>query len=242
MSKDLAPAELLRLISLREIFGGFAHEIAQPFNAIMIASQVVRLKVERAQLPPEEEDFLCQRLDLISDQVRRATDIVDELRSFSREEGQKTRGADLREVFEKVHGLMSQQFVSRGIDLTWEALGKLPATSIGFLTAAPKGRIFFTAEGIVVIAMAFARDTVQALGTGKQEHSASYRKAVDVKLQTVGTRVQALFRWAKADPPDGALTIDPQNDTGIMIAGSILSACDGSLETADDSLTITFPA
>jgi nitrogen-specific signal transduction histidine kinase len=232
MSKDLAPAELLRLISLREIFGGFAHEIAQPFNAIMIASQVVRLKVERAQLPPEEEDFLCQRLDLISDQVRRATDIVDELRSFSREEGQKTRGADLREVFEKVHGLMSQQFVSRGIDLTWEALGKLPATSIGF----------YTAEGIVVIAMAFARDTVQALGTGKQEHSASYRKAVDVKLQTVGTRVQALFRWAKAGPPDGALTIDPQNNAGIMIAGSILSACDGSLETADDSLTITFPA
>jgi nitrogen-specific signal transduction histidine kinase len=232
MSKDLAPAELLRLISLKEIFGGFAHEIAQPFNAIMIASQVVRLKVERSQLPPEEETFLCQRLDLISDQVRRATDIVDELRSFSREERHETRGADLREVFEKVHGLMSQQFLSRGIDLTWESLGKLPATSIGF----------HAAEGIIVIAMAFARDMVQALGTGNEDQSASYRKAVDVKLQTVGTRAQALFRWAKADGLDGAVTIDPQNNAGIMIAGSILSACDGGLETADDSLTVTFPA
>ncbi len=231
MSKDLAPTELLRLISLKEIFGGFAHEIAQPFNAIMIASQVLRLKVERAQLPPEQEAFLCQRLDLISDQVRRATDIVDELRSFSREEAQKNRGTDLREVFEKVHGLMSQQFVSRGIDLTWEVLGKLSSTSMGF----------HTAEGIIVIAMAFARDTVQALGAWKEEHAIPYRKAVDVKLQAVGTPVQALFRWTKADRSDGTLTTDPQDNAGIMVACSILSACDGTLETTDDSVTVTFP-
>ena len=58
----LLQEDLLRLASLGEVFGGFAHEIAQPLNAIMIASQVVQLKVERSALPKEEKEFITQRL------------------------------------------------------------------------------------------------------------------------------------------------------------------------------------
>ncbi len=39
----LAHEDILQLTSLREVFGGFAHEIAQPLNAIMIATQVFQL-------------------------------------------------------------------------------------------------------------------------------------------------------------------------------------------------------
>jgi signal transduction histidine kinase len=231
MSKDLAPTELLRLISLKEVFGGFAHEIAQPFNAIMIASQVVRLKVERARLAPDQESFLCRRLDLIADQVRRATDIVDELRSFGSEKGREDDRTDLKEVFEKVHGLMAQQFVSRGIDLIWNAPEKPASVSIDF----------HTAQGILAVALAFARDTVQAVGARTDEHAASFRKTVSVELQAAQAGVSAVFKWSNADLSRDAVTQDLLNNTGITIAGSIVSAKGGALETAADALTVTFP-
>ncbi len=76
----LSQEDLLRLASLGEVFGGFAHEIAQPLNAIMIASQVVQLKVERSDLPEEEKKFVVHRLSIVTSQVQKASEIVESLR------------------------------------------------------------------------------------------------------------------------------------------------------------------
>jgi len=59
--RDRLPDEdILHLTSLEEVFGGFAHEIAQPLHTIMIASQVLQLKLARTDLADAEKEFLTQ--------------------------------------------------------------------------------------------------------------------------------------------------------------------------------------
>ena len=53
----LADEDVLQLTAFEELFAGFAHEIAQPLNAIMIASQVIQLKMEAASLTSDEKAF-----------------------------------------------------------------------------------------------------------------------------------------------------------------------------------------
>ena len=69
---DLQLDEILHLTSFKEIFGGFAHEIAQPLNALMIAAQVIQFKVEQSILLQDEKSYVLQRLDLMMKQVKRA--------------------------------------------------------------------------------------------------------------------------------------------------------------------------
>lgn len=143
----LSQEDLLRLASLGEVFGGFAHEIAQPLNAIMIASQVVQLKVERSDLPEEEKKFVVHRLNIVTSQVQKASEIVESLRLFSGASFSGSGETGLKGIFEKVYGLMGQQFISRGIDLKCECDEALPS-----IRNNPN-----LLEGVMVQGLAFAR-------------------------------------------------------------------------------------
>ena len=74
---QISQEDVLALIALREVLGGFAHEIAQPLNAIMMASQVVQLGIRRSTLLEEEKSFIAQRLDILSSQVHKAGNILE---------------------------------------------------------------------------------------------------------------------------------------------------------------------
>ena len=93
--ENVKPEDFLRLTALQELLGGVAHEINQPLNAIMIASQVIRLRVERSHLAEEQEAFLTERLDLISSQAQKAAEIIDNFRSL----GDKDESSDTETLF-----------------------------------------------------------------------------------------------------------------------------------------------
>ncbi len=227
---DLSHEELLHLISLREVLGGFAHEIAQPLNAVMIASQVIMLKLQQSQLPQDDKDYVNQRLDLVARQVRRATDIIGELRSFSQGKSDYRGVTDLKGIFEKVQGLMGQQLSNRGIELEWEAHEPLPAIS----------RDFSVIEAAMIHALAYARDQVQAIGDWHDRKAVPYKKGLTAKLMDVDGHSIFQVSWDPGRMTEEDPSVSPRPHCGLTVLNAVLNPGKGAIETAFGSVKVSF--
>lgn len=226
------PKDMLHLLSLRELFGGFAHEIAQPLNVIMMASQLVRLKAQQGGLAAEDEVYLVQRSDLISSQVRKIADVVESLREFIR--GTPTREAfgGIQGILDKVRSLMGEQFASRGIDLKWDTQVPLPALGSDNWTIL---------EWVMVQNLAFARDTVQFLGAWHEERQADYEKRVKVTALNEAGRCILSVAWDQSRFPDGVFAVEPHSRIGLVLAESIVSEMGGSSTTFPSGIEMILP-
>jgi nitrogen fixation/metabolism regulation signal transduction histidine kinase len=230
---DLSQEDLLRLSALREVLGGFAHEIAQPLNAIMIASQVVQLGIERSALSNEEKAFLLQRLGIVSLQVRRAGTIVDAMRKFIRGSpaGPRPERTDVAAVLESVCALMSQQLSSRGIALKRQLDEPRPTTSVEL------GIV----ECVIVHGFGFARDSVESASRRCEDAGISHNKNLQLKLFPDHGDCVVNIRWNIGDPSTLNESIHPIS-AGLATASSILTSHGGKLEATADSIVIRFPS
>jgi hypothetical protein len=229
-NNGLPQEDLLRLASLGEVFGGFAHEMAQPLNAIMIASQVVQLKVERSALTDEEKSFIVHRLNIVTSQVQKASGIVENLRIFSGANISGIGESGLKEIFEKIHGLMGQQFISRGIELSCKCEKALPS-----IRSNPN-----LVEGIMVQGLAFARDAIAALGVWHDQRGIPYKKFLTVSFTELDGICAADILWDSGALPADVSVMDAQNHTGLSTASKVLASMGGRLETTGSALKITF--
>jgi C4-dicarboxylate-specific signal transduction histidine kinase len=227
----LAHEEILHLTSLQEVFGGFAHEIAQPLNAIMIATQVIQLKLDRSFLTEEEKGFLKQRLSIVTGQAQRATQIVENLRVFSRGSACGAAQTGLKAAFQAIHGLMGQQFVGRGIELAWEFDELPPGTCENM----------HLIEGVIVQALAFARDSVSAISSWHEEKGMPYKKRVDVDFvrEDGGSRMTITWDFGQLQPPHDMM--DFAKHAGLFTASAVIAGLGGRLEPSASGLTIDFP-
>jgi len=230
-SNLLSPKETLQLISLSELFAGFAHEIAQPLNAIMIASQVIQLTVQRSHLSDEEKSFLIQRLGIVSSQVQRATQIVETLRGFNQPKSSVSIQGDLKASFERVYALMGQQFVGRGVKLTWESHDPLPRVTIEA----------HVVELVLVQGLAFARFAVETIGEWHDEKGIPFDRRVQVELEPDKGRSAVCIRWTVGDLPDPINVIDPSTHIGITSAGSVIRSLGGDLVIRAGEVSLIFP-
>ena len=229
---SLTDEDVLSFTTFQELFSGFAHEIAQPLNAIMIASQVIQLKMDATSLTAEEKAFLVQRLNIVSSQIQRVSHLLENFRQFSRRGGMESRGpADVHVIFTKVYSLMAQQFVARGIQVTVEAESDLPLI--------PKHLAMI--EGAIVQGLAFARDTISAIGQWHGDAGIDYERALRIDL-TVTDGVSGMrLRWNRGQlPVEEAAHASPDRHAGVRAAGSILRSMGGALETGDASLRLVF--
>lgn len=227
----LAHEDILHLTSLQEVFGGFAHEIAQPLNAIMIATQVIQLKLDRSFLTEEEKTFLKQRLSIVTGQAQRASQIVENLRVFSRGSACGAGQTGLKASFQAIYGLMGQQFVGRGIELAWE-LDELPPGTCENM---------HLIEGVIVQALAFARDSVSAIGSWHEEKGMPYKKRVDVNFvrEDGGSRMTITWDFGQLQPPHNMM--DFAKHAGLFCASAVIAGLGGRLEPSASGLTIVFP-
>ena len=104
---------VMRLSLFPEILGGLSHELAQPLNAITLACEVMRLKIERSSLSSEEKDFFDVRLQGVKTQVTKAGSLIDNLRFFFNEHSTDTTTTDVPKALERVTGLVGQQFMDQ---------------------------------------------------------------------------------------------------------------------------------
>jgi hypothetical protein len=223
--------EMLHLTSLAEVFGSFAHEIAQPLNAIMIASQVLQLKVERSLLNEQEKSFLLQRLSIVTNQVQRASDTVDVLRNFTRRGEGRYADYHVVNIFRRILGLMDQQFVMRGIQVgVEEAEGK------SLVTEDPA-----TAEAVIVQGLAFSRDSISGLGSWHANQGIGYEKQVNIRFSEGDAGPVMEMTWNRGQLPEGTHLTDPPERTALAVAAGVLKARGGSLSVREDQLIATFP-
>jgi len=227
----LPQEDLLHLHSLREIFGGFSHEMAQPLNAIMIASQVIQLKVQRSSLPDEEKRFFEKRLDIVSSQVQRATHMLESLRSFSDEGTCYPEETTIREIFQRVFEFMRTQFLKRGIDISVDCYGNLPRSQNDLHIIA----------NVFVQVLAYARDSVEAIAQWHERRSAPYEKAATVRLSENHGASAMEIEWALGNFPADGTVIDPKSRMGLVAADLALQAIGGVLHTSAGRVVTRIP-
>ncbi len=226
----LPDEDILHLTSLEEVFGGFAHEIAQPLHTIMIASQVLQLKLARTDLADEEKEFLTQRLNIVISQVQRATEIIGGLRAFAKGAFSQQDATDIRLIFRHVQELMGQQFLGRGIELVCHMDDSLAS-------AGEKPQLI---EGIIIQGLAHARDTVTALDAWHKKNETSYKRSLAVTVSGKSS-LTICMSW---DPGQG-VSIEglPNAGTrpGLIAANAILKSAGGGIEADGNQILIWFP-
>lgn len=229
-SDRLSDREILSLVSLKELFSGFTHEIAQPLNAIMIASQVLQLRVQRGVVSEDEKSFLINRLGIVASQVQRATQLVDSLRSFGRKRASKG-STDLKGCFESVYSLMGQQFVGRGLELSWQSVDPLPKSTADSQSI----------ELILVQALAYARDSVEAIGVWHDTNAIPYVRSVNVRLYPSRTRSAVGIFWNRGNMRGADDVNPPESSVGLAVAESVLKSLGGNLSAQGASISILLP-
>ena len=228
---SLTDEDVLQLTSFEELFAGFAHEIAQPLNAIMIASQVIQLKMEATSLTGAENAFFVQRLNIVTSQIQKVSHLLEGFRAFSRRGQSDSLGpADVHMVFTRVYSLMAQQFAARGIQVTVDAANDLP------LILKQLGKI----EGAIVQGLAFTRDAISAIGQWHGNAGIDYDRSLQIKLIEIQGASGMSLLWNKGQMPMEAVPVSPDNHVGLVAAGSVLRSMGGDLETGAASLRLVF--
>jgi len=226
-----APEGLLHLASLGEVLGGFSHEMAQPLNAVMIASQVIQMKVQRSFLPEEEKTYIAERLEIISSQVRRASQMIQSLRLFSHGGTPYSGRTSIKEIFERIYELMRNQFLQRGIDLSLECPDRLPAVK----------EDLHLIESILVQGLAFARDSVDAIAQRHAREDAPYHKGMTVKLNADTGSSGMEIEWGLGILPATTVLIDPKINVGLVTADLVLRSRGGIMRTSASGVLTRIP-
>jgi len=124
MEKDAQLVQAAKMKTLGEMSAGIAHEINQPLNAIKMGSEYLNLLIEQ-----NREVSVTQIRDMateISQQVDRATDIINNLRAFGKKSGLVMERVDMNEPIRGVLSIIGRQFSIQRITIRLELGDNLP--------------------------------------------------------------------------------------------------------------------
>ena len=105
-----------RMLSLGEMAAGIAHEINQPLNIISITLE--NLMVEMLEDHAPDKTYIKTKSEKIFDNITRMRNIIDHIRSFSREHDDLIHGIfDLHDGITNAISMVAEQFRHRVIEL-----------------------------------------------------------------------------------------------------------------------------
>lgn len=108
-------AHASRLAELGELATGVAHELNQPLNAILMASSNMSVKLDRQAL---SEEYLRDKLSRIDKQIRRASNIVWDLKSFAQNKTAVKAPVSLASLVTSAVDLVKVQFELDNVRIT----------------------------------------------------------------------------------------------------------------------------
>jgi signal transduction histidine kinase len=114
-----------RLSSLGHLAAGVAHEIRNPLNAIGMGLQRLRREFV-PQEEPKKQEYLAFA-DVMSKEIRRVNDIVEQFLTLSRPFQLHLTTASLQELLKNLVLLLQEEASSRGIRLQLEMTPELPS-------------------------------------------------------------------------------------------------------------------
>ncbi|GAB7078963.1 two-component system sensor histidine kinase NtrB [Megalodesulfovibrio paquesii] len=113
-----------KMATLGEMATGVAHEINQPLSVIQTSMDLVRRRLSRGEQP--DQVLLTRMTGLATEQIERATRIINHMREFGRKAELQLEPVDLNAVLRKAFDFFGQQLALRNIELVWELDDKLP--------------------------------------------------------------------------------------------------------------------
>lgn len=108
LERELARKE--KLISLGMLASGMAHEIRNPLNALILSLEKLKREIIEGKIPDEKT------LDLVSSEIRRINNLVEEFLFLSRRDKRRER-TNLKSLVEEVMTILSSQAEEKGITL-----------------------------------------------------------------------------------------------------------------------------
>ena len=103
-----------KLATLGEMATGMAHELNQPLNIIRMATEILQELSEDGEVP---NDVLSDKLGRIVGQVDRASEIINHMRIFGRNDAGKAEDVDLKDALLGAIDLVKEQVRLSGIEL-----------------------------------------------------------------------------------------------------------------------------
>ncbi len=223
--------DLLSLLTLKELFGGFAHEIAQPLNAITIASQVIRLRMDKSALEAPEKDLLLKRLSVIPDQVQRAIEIIDSLKNYTKTPRVDEPPGTLAGIVEHINALMGRQMIGHGISFS--------------ITNDQSNEILIrdstNIEGILIQAVAYARDLVCECVEKTEATEMGRQPLISMNIGECESQTLVTISWT-VEPAGLPGTLEADLDhQGLRAAEALLVSRGGKLNHIKDGLQVAIP-
>ena len=116
IEKDAQLFQASKMTTLGEMSAGIAHELTQPLNAIKIGNDYLKRKIEKGQtLTAGEVDRVASA---ITEQVHRASDIINRLRQFGRKSDFKKQPVNVNAIVTNVLNIIGQQLSLSNINVT----------------------------------------------------------------------------------------------------------------------------
>jgi len=118
VEKDAQLIQASKMTTLGEMSAGIAHELNQPLNAIKMGNEFLKIMLERGKQIPEED--LRQVASEVSEQVDRASQIINRLREFGRKPDPTKERVDINTPIRGVLGIVSKQLKLQNIEIKLE--------------------------------------------------------------------------------------------------------------------------
>ena len=110
--------------TLGEMSAGIAHEINQPLNTIKMGSEYLTLLLDQKKTITEEQ--IRDMVTEISEQVDRATEIINNLRAFGRKSDLAMELVSMKEPIQGVLSIIGRQFSIQRIAIRLDLADNLP--------------------------------------------------------------------------------------------------------------------
>lgn len=178
IEKDAQLIQASKMKTLGEMSAGIAHELNQPLNAIKMGSEFLAMMTrEERELQPED---LHQVATEISDQVNRASDIINTLRAFGRKADFVKERLDISKSIKGVLRIIGQRLKLDDIKVKLDLIEPLPTIY------AHDNRI----QQVLFNLLTNAIDTIEA----KSEQVPGSDKTIHIKTHVVDGRVLVEIR------------------------------------------------
>jgi C4-dicarboxylate-specific signal transduction histidine kinase len=206
-----------KLATLGELTTGVAHELNNPLNNIGL---FLGNLLDRLEMGSHDPEILRRDLTRSLQQVRKATEIIDHLRTFGRAAPMTREQVSLNEVVRSAASLLQEQFRLRDIQLTLD----LDACDARVLANA------IQLEQVVMNLLTNARDAVSGserktirVRTGKRGHQAT------IEVEDSGHGVPVDLEQRVFDPFFTTKEVGEGTGLGLSIVYGILKDHEGSI-------------
>ena len=187
-----------KLASIGELAAGVAHELNQPLMVIRGNAQLVQRSIQKGK---GNVDDLAKLLEPVNRNTKRMMNIINHLRTFSRQTQTEYRGIDVNKIIEDSFLMLGEQLRLRNVEISKELGVGLPKI---------KGDAN-QLEQVILNLIANARDAVETRDEGRQTKDDSVQGRDEyIKLIEIITK--------KGEFPNQQTTIDaPQSENFVEI-------------------------